>query len=144
MSLNSISTGFCTTVETSKRMRRIARAGTSPELRVRDAMKATGVKFRTNVTTLPGSPDMANLSRRIAVFVHGCFWHRHHGCSRATMPKKNSHLWKAKFSANVVRDRRKIRLLRRAGFTVVVVWECETRDSEKVRVRLGRALRRTK
>src|SRR5262249_2591674 len=74
---------------------------------------------------LPGSPDAANRTRLWAVFVHGCFWHRHDGCVRTTTPKRNRAFWEAKFAANQTRDRRAGLALRRLGYTVVIVWECE-------------------
>jgi DNA mismatch endonuclease (patch repair protein) len=109
-------------------MRAVRREKTTPELAVARFLGAHGVRFRTNVRSLPGSPDLANKSRRFAVYVHGCFWHRHSGCSRATTPKNNAEFWRTKFEQNVARDRRKEQALRDLGFEVAVVWECETRD----------------
>ena len=74
---------------------------------------------------LPGSPDFANKSRRWAIFVNGCYWHHHTACGKATVPKSNAAFWIDKFRANRARDARAIRKLRRAGYRVVIVWECE-------------------
>ena len=88
-------------------------------------LRSVGVAYRKNVRGLPGSPDFANRSRRWAIFVQGCFWHAHRGCRRATKPKSNSLFWSEKFARNRARDAKAIVLLRRQGFRVVVVWECE-------------------
>jgi DNA mismatch endonuclease (patch repair protein) len=85
-----------------------------------------GLRYSLDNTDLPGSPDLANRRRRFAVFVHGCFWHRHVGCNRTTTPKTNRSFWEAKFDANVKRDHRVIRQLRALGFRVFVIWECDT------------------
>jgi len=74
---------------------------------------------------LPGSPDVVFPRERLAIFVHGCFWHRHPNCRRTTMPKTNAAYWHQKFAANVERDGRKIAELRRMGWKTLVVWECE-------------------
>ena len=109
-------------------MRAIPQSGTKPETLVRSALRTLGLRVRNNVRGLPGSPDVANKSRRFAVFVHGCFWHGHPGCSRYTVPKTNRRQWQKKVLDNRARDRRKERELRTLGFRVVVVWECETDD----------------
>lgn len=107
-------------------MGRVRQHGTGPELEVRRALRDLGVSYRLNVRGLPGSPDIANRRRGFAIFVHGCYWHRHAGCRRATTPKRNRDFWLAKFEANLARDARNIEALRAAGFRVLVVWECET------------------
>lgn len=111
--------------ETSTRMGGIRQRDTEPELIVRRALTAHGLRFRTKNRDLPGSPDVANRSGAWAVFVHGCYWHRHPGCRRATTPKRNTDFWVAKFEANVARDRRSKQALEALGYTVLVVWECE-------------------
>ena len=95
-----------------------------------------GHRYRVRNRDLPGSPDVANRSRRWAVFVHGCYWHRH-GCKATTTPKRNRAFWEAKFARNVERDAESAAALRKLGFTVVVVWECETKgDLAALRERL--------
>jgi DNA mismatch endonuclease (patch repair protein) len=78
-----------------------------------------------NNRDLPGSPDIANRSKKWAVFVHGCFWHRHDGCPRTTMPRRNREFWAEKFRANIRRDRKVIERLEACGYLVLIVWECE-------------------
>jgi DNA mismatch endonuclease (patch repair protein) len=121
----------------SERMRRVRQAGTRPELVVRRALHGMGFRFRLHRRDLPGRPDVVLPGRRVALFVHGCFWHRHAGCSRATTPKTNAGYWLAKFAENEARDERVIAALEAAGWRVRVVWECETLRPET----LARSLR---
>jgi DNA mismatch endonuclease, patch repair protein len=111
---------------TSARMGLVRQKGTQPELVVRRALSALGLRFRLSNRDLPGSPDIANRTQRWAVFVHGCFWHRH-GCKATTTPTRNREFWQAKFQRNVERDRRTAEALRAKGYTVVVIWECTTK-----------------
>ena len=122
---------------TSARLARVRQRDTSPELVVRRVVHGLGHRFRVQTRDLPGSPDLANRARRWAIFVHGCFWHQHPGCSAATMPKRNRPFWEAKFAANRLRDERAEAALRATGYRVIVVWECATRDT----ARLERTLR---
>src|SRR5262249_52883809 len=108
-----------TTVADSSRMGRIRQRGTSGEVAVQRGARAVGVRLSVTVRKLPGSPDLVNLHKKIAVFVHGCFWHAHRGCSRATVPKRNRSFWRAKFRRNRERDRDVAEKLRRLGFRVV-------------------------
>jgi len=125
---------------TSARMGLVRQKGTRPELLVRSAIRALGHHFRLANRDLPGSPDIANRSRRWAVFVHGCFWHRH-GCKATTTPGRNREFWEAKFARNVARDERSAAELRALGYTVIVIWECDTkRGMDAVRETLARAL----
>lgn len=119
-------------------MKRVRRSGTSGELAVAEACRSLGLFYRRNVKSLPGSPDLANKSKRWAVFVNGCYWHRHTGCQRATIPNRNNDFWVEKFRSNRKRDARKIRALRSLGYRVVLVWECQTADQELLRSRLCR------
>lgn len=118
------------------------RRDTKPELVVRRLLTELGHRYRVASSTLPGSPDISNMSRRWAVFVHGCYWHHHLGCPRATIPKKNRAWWVAKFERNRERDQRKVEDLEALGLQVLVVWECETRDPIALRRRLRRQLPR--
>jgi DNA mismatch endonuclease Vsr len=122
---------------TSARMARIRQRGTKIETLVATELRRLGLHYRKNVKRLPGSPDFANRSRRWAVFVNGCFWHHHTGCVRATVPKSNVAFWEEKFEANRRRDARAIRRLRREGYRVVLIWECET---ERIGDKLGKVL----
>jgi DNA mismatch endonuclease (patch repair protein) len=111
---------------TSARMALVRQRGTAPELVVRGLLTALGHRFRLRNRDLPGSPDIANRRQRWAVFVHGCFWHRH-GCKATTTPGNNRAFWEAKFERNVARDRRTQGELEALGYRVLVVWECETK-----------------
>jgi DNA mismatch endonuclease (patch repair protein) len=99
-----------------------------------------GYRFRLHRRNLPGSPDLVLPRLRTAIFVHGCFWHRHSGCRFATMPSTRRRFWKEKFDRNVQRDRRSAAALRRLGWSVITVWECELRHPDRARARLGRLL----
>jgi DNA mismatch endonuclease (patch repair protein) len=113
-------------------MARIKGRDTGPELRVRKVAHALGLRFRLNRTDLPGKPDIVFPKFRIAVFVHGCFWHQHAGCRRASTPKSNTDYWDAKLRRNVERDAHTLLALTRQGWRMVVIWECETNDSERL------------
>lgn len=133
-----------TTFETSVRMARVRQRGTTPELAVRAAVAALGMRFTLTNPDLPGSPDLANRRRGIAIFVHGCFWHRHPNCAKTTTPKRNAEFWEAKFRRNQARDRVALRTLRRNGYRAVVIWECDTRRRSVLRSRLKGIIRRTR
>jgi DNA mismatch endonuclease (patch repair protein) len=124
-------------------MSRVRQRGTEAELAVAAALRRLRIRYRLNVTSLPGSPDFSNRRRKLAAFVNGCFWHHHRGCKRATVPKTNEVYWLEKFRANRARDARSIRALRRDGFRVFLVWECETFDEANLIARLQRHLKRT-
>lgn len=124
----------------SEKMSKVGSRDTRPEMVVRRCLHALGHHYRTRNPTLPGRPDVANQSRRWAVFVHGCYWHQHEGCPRATVPIRNREFWLAKFRRNRERDAEAIAELRRMGLKVVVVWECETKHPDKLARRLQRVL----
>jgi DNA mismatch endonuclease (patch repair protein) len=121
-------------------MRAVRHERTGAELAVGRVLRSIGVSVRHNVKSLPGSPDLVTADGLLAIFVHGCFWHRHRGCPRTTTPMRNRAFWLAKFRANVLRDRRKTRALHSRGVDVLVIWECETRSLEKLAAKLARAL----
>lgn len=125
---------------TSALMKRVRRSGTDAELRVGKLLSALGARYRKNVSSLPGSPDFANQARSWAIFVHGCFWHAHRGCSRARLPRHNREYWALKLETNQKRDLRKLRELRSRGFSVITVWQCELSNQEKLLRRLARFL----
>ena len=127
-----------TTAKTSARMARVGRTSTAPEMQVRRCLSGLGFRYRTKNRDLPGSPDIANRSKKWVVFVHGCFWHQHEGCKAATIPKTNRGFWRAKFAANVSRDARARTLLDEKGFQVKIVWECQTHDFAATRKAVGR------
>lgn len=111
----------------SRMMSGIRGRNTKPELIVRRALHAAGFRYRLHRSDLPGRPDIVLPGRRIAILVHGCFWHRHEGCSKCTAPATRAEFWQAKFDRNITRDRENIAALEAAGWAVYVVWECETR-----------------
>ena len=113
-------------------MRRVGREGTQPEVALRRALWQRGARYRVNVRALPGSPDIVFPGQKVAVFVHGCFWHRHSDCKRATMPKTNVAFWDAKFAANIERDARKCRELHDLGWMTQVVWACELETAASI------------
>jgi DNA mismatch endonuclease (patch repair protein) len=119
-------------------MSRIRSGDTTPEIAVRSILHRLGYRFRLHDPSLPGRPDIVLKRHRVVVFVHGCFWHRHHGCRFAYTPKSNISFWTTKFAENVARDRAAIRRLRREGWMVLVVWECRLRQ----RCRLQRDIER--
>lgn len=118
----------------SRMMAAITGRNTAPERIVRSFLHRAGLRFRLHRRDLPGRPDLILPRYRTAVFVHGCFWHRHTGCRFATTPASNKEFWARKFEENVRRDRRTIRTLRRAGWRVIVVWECRTGERHLERV----------
>ncbi|WP_159849416.1 very short patch repair endonuclease [Brevundimonas sp. G8] len=111
-------------------MRSVGDKNTAPELKVRSALHKAGYRFRLHRKDLPGSPDIVLPSRKAVVFVHGCFWHRHAGCRYSSNPSTRADFWRLKFARNVERDRRNIGDLEKAGWSVHVVWECETKGRD--------------
>ena len=124
----------------SNQMRRIRKVDTKPELIVRRIAHRLGYRFRLHRRDLPGTPDLTFPSKRKVVLVHGCFWHRHRNCKKSTTPKSNAEFWQAKFAANKRRDRVKTSELRSKGFSVLVVWECETLRPSRLRSKLSKFL----
>jgi DNA mismatch endonuclease (patch repair protein) len=121
-------------------MSRIRSRDTNPELAVRRMLHDLGYRFRLNRTDLPGKPDVVLPKYRIAIFVHGCFWHQHRGCIDCSDPKTNSKYWRPKLLANVQRDRKYRRRLIGLGWIPMVIWECQTPKREQLRERLNRKL----
>lgn len=113
----------------SRNMAAIRGKNTRPELSLRLALFAAGFRYRLHQRYLPGSPDIVFPKYRAALFVHGCFWHRHQGCRYSTSPKTNVDFWHLKFERNVVRDTRNVLLLRNSGWRVAIVWECALKRS---------------
>lgn len=129
--------------ERSKRMSLIRSADTSPELALRRALHRRGLRYTLRNKDLPGKPDLVFRRQRVAVFVHGCFWHRHEGCKVANMPKSNTDFWQEKFDRNVARDARAQLQLEGMGWSVEVAWECTLapRNIEATADRIERSIR---
>ena len=128
----------------SENMRRIRSTGMKPELLVRSLVHQLGYRFRLHARELPGKPDIVRRKQKQAIFVHGCFWHLHPkaGCADARLPKSNTAYWYSKLQRNVDRDKTAIATLRRAGWRVLVVWDCETKEIEHLAGRLRAFLER--
>lgn len=122
--------------ERSANMASVRSRDTGPELIVRRILHHLGYRFRLHRSDLPGTLDICFPTRKKAIFVHGCFWHRHDGCARKTTPMTRSSFWASKFADNVARDRRNMSDLSECGWEAMVVWECETTDMESLVPRL--------
>lgn len=125
-----------TAVERSALMRRIGSRDTGPELLVRRLAHRLGYRFRLYDARLPGHPDLVFPSRCKAIFVHGCFWHRHNRCSLARPPKTRRDFWLLKLERNKTRDAANRRALTRMGWSSLVVWQCELSNPAKAMVKL--------
>ncbi|MEZ5367530.1 MAG: very short patch repair endonuclease [Bryobacterales bacterium] len=116
-------------------MSRIRGRDTKPELALRSMLHRNGFRFRLHDRSLPGRPDIVLKRYRAAIFVHGCFWHRHKGCANATTPSTRSDFWNEKFRQTIQRDARNVKELKEAGWRVITVWECELRKQPDVVIR---------
>ena len=121
-------------------MRQVKSKDTAPEKLVRSIVHRLGRRFRLHGADLPGKPDLVFPRSNQVIFVHGCFWHGHDCPAGLNRPRSNSEYWTAKLDRNARRDRRNQTELRRLGWRVMVVWECETRDPERLAKRLSRFL----
>ena len=133
-------TDTLTPLERSRLMAKIKGKNTGPERAVRSLLHRAGYRFRIHVRTLPGTPDIVLPRHRAIVFVHGCFWHRHPNCKTASTPKSHRKFWADKFARNVANDRKHRRQLRRLGWRVLTVWECQLRHPERVLARFQKFL----
>jgi DNA mismatch endonuclease (patch repair protein) len=120
-------------------MGRIRGKDTKPEMIVRRLLHSLGYRFRVHSRDLPGRPDIVFRPRRVAIFVHGCFWHRH-DCGLAYTPKTRQQFWRAKFDRNVKRDQEVRDELETAGWRVIVVWECQLKKPSALSARLVKSL----
>lgn len=124
----------------SANMRAVRGKNTKSEMIVRRLVHSMGYRYRLHCRELPGRPDLVFRSRRKVIFVHGCFWHQHEGCSRAGRPQSNVGFWILKLDGNAARDAEQLKALRKNGWRVLIVWECETKDEGRLISRLRRFL----
>jgi DNA mismatch endonuclease (patch repair protein) len=129
-----------TTAQRSERMKRVRQRNTKPEIQLRKLLHAAGYRFRLHRKDLPGTPDIVLPGRRIAIFVHGCFWHGH-DCKAGRLPTSNTAFWAAKIDANRTRDAKALEALVHTGWNPMVVWQCELRDVPRMPERLSPFLR---
>ena len=129
-----------TPAQRSECMRRIRSGNTKPELILRQALHRAGFRFRLHRKDLPGKPDLVFPKYRTVLFVHGCFWHVHTNCQDGHQPKSNTGYWGPKLERNMQRDAEAAERLRAMGWRVLVVWDCETKDTVQLVERLTAAL----
>lgn len=125
-----------TTEQRSWIMSRVRSKNTKPEIIVRKYLYSIGFRYRLHNPTIPGKPDISNKRKKIAIFVNGCFWHRHN-CKNATVPKTNKVYWEKKFKRTVERDREAYDALINKKWNVIILWECDLKNMEKVHKRLN-------
>jgi len=111
-------------------MSRVRSVDTNPEKIVRSWLHLNGWRFRLHDKTLPGSPDIVMKKYGTVIFIHGCFWHSHQGCRRATIPKTNREFWEKKLKGNLERDKKAREQLSQMGWKVIVIWECEVKNGK--------------
>lgn len=116
----------------SRMMSGIRGRNTQPERLVRSCLTGRGYRYRLHRRDLPGAPDVVMPGRRVAIFVHGCFWHQHDGCRYAKLPTSNTAFWKTKLAGNIERDRKAVETLIDMGWRVLIIWECATRRTPDV------------
>jgi len=121
----------------SRIMRAIRKKNTKPEIRVRRRLHALGYRFRLHRSELPGTPDIVLPRHRVAIQVHGCFWHQHPGCRHAVRPRSRPEYWLPKLDRNIVRDREAKAALEALGWRVLVLWECQIRHQEALDAQLA-------
>ena len=121
-------------------MSRIRSRDTKPEKAVRKILTQLGLKYRLHNTKMPGKPDIVISKIKTIFFINGCFWHQHKGCKRQAMPKANIEYWGAKLKRNVEKQKKDIKLLRKDGWKVHIIWECETKDENSLIKKLKKIL----
>ena len=137
---------FLTKLQRSERMSRIRSKGTKPEITLAAAMRSTGHKFDEQATDIEGTPDLVHRRRKIAIFIHGCFWHGH-SCRGEKVIRTNSEYWSTKIATNKRRDNKIVRRLRNVGWKVLIVWECRIRGRSTLSreiVRISREWRKSR
>ena len=112
-------------------MSRVSSKDTKPEKIVRSFLHRSGFRFRLHASNLPGKPDLVLAKYKTVIFVHGCFWHRHKDCKKATVPQSRKEFWEEKFKRNVIRDKENCKALNSEGWKILLVWECELTNAQK-------------
>jgi DNA mismatch endonuclease, patch repair protein len=126
--------------ERSRVMARVRAKNTRPELAVRDVVRRLGFTFQLHDKSLPGHPDLVFRRERKAIFIHGCFWHRHACPNGQRLPKSRVRFWQGKLTSNKRRDLRNLRRLNRLGWRYILIWECRLKDLKSVERRVGKFL----
>ena len=117
-------------------MSHISGKETKPEILVRKFLFANGFRYRKNVKSLRGAPDIVLPKYKTAIFIHGCFWHGHEGCPKSKLPQTRRDFWGKKISENVKRDKKDIQLLQKEDWNIITIWQCEISNSQKRQKRL--------
>ena len=128
----------------SEIMSKISGKETKPEILVRKFLFANGFRYRKNDKKLPGKPDIVLPKYKIVIFVHGCFWHGHKGCSKAIKPSTNKDFWNTKIGKNIIRDKKVQETLKEIGRKVIVIWECQLRNQELLKQTLSKVINKIK
>lgn len=123
-------------IQRSINMSRVKGRDTRPEKIVRSLLHRLGYRFRLHNNKLPGKPDITLAKYKTVIFVHGCFWHRHSGCPRASIPKTRQEFWTNKFEKNINRDKQVQTNLKELGWKIIVIWECELKDIPRLEKRI--------
>ena len=121
-------------------MSRIHSKGTNPEVIVRKVLTRLGWHYRLHARKLPGKPDVIISKAGTIIFINGCFWHQHKGCKRQTIPKANKKYWLPKLKRNIQKQKEDVRKLRKDGWKVNIIWECETKDETRLTKKLKKIL----
>lgn len=126
----------------SEIMSKISGKETKPEILVRKYLFSKGFRYRKNVKTLPGKPDIVLPKYKTVIFVNGCFWHGHKNCKKANLPTTNVNFWKEKIDKNIVRDKKNIHDLKKMGYNVIIIWQCSltVKKRDKTLEKVTRAL----
>ena len=124
----------------SRNMAAVKNKNTAPEIIVRKTLHRLGYRFRLHRRDLPGNPDIVLPKYRAVIFVHGCFWHGHPGCSRASRPRTNAEFWNTKLDKNLRRDQEVQARLHALGWRVLVIWQCRTKDREQLEQQINHFL----
>ncbi len=127
-----------------KAMSSVRQQNTKPEIIVRSILHRLGFRFRKNVSSLKGKPDVVLPKYKTIIFVHGCFWHQHLGCKKSRRPATNSEFWNAKLDKNMKRDEQTETELKKQGWNVLTVWDCEIKDKDSLIQKLKTSLRESK